>query len=242
MRRVVWFLVVAVLFAGFIGAGEVTSKSPQWSFNATIIEACSCPMFCPCYFDTKPAAHAGHAGHGSEHFCRFNMGYKVNKGSYGKTKLDGAKFWIAGDLGADFGGGQTDWAVVTFDKSLSKEQRDGIAAILGYVYPVKWNSLTTAEGEISWVANKDEARALLDGGKGGEVQLKRNPGMTNDPVVIKNLRYFGAPRNDGFVLMPNSVEAYRVGEKTFEFKGTNGFMITLDINSTDVAAKPAGTN
>ena len=57
--------------------------------------------------------------------------------------------------------------------------------------------------------------------------------MTEDPVVITNLKYFGAPRNDGFVLMPNEIEAYRVGTKPFEFKGTNGFMITIDINSKD---------
>jgi len=38
-------------------------------------------------------------------------------------------------------------------------------------------------------------------------------------------------------MMPNEVEAYRTGDKQYEFKGTNGFMITLDINSKDVAAK-----
>jgi hypothetical protein len=64
--------------------------------------------------------------------------------------------------------------------------------------------------------------------------LKKNPGMTADPVVISNLRYFGAPRNKGFVLMPNEIEAYRVGKHPFEFKGTNGFMITYDITSKDV--------
>jgi len=52
-------------------------------------------------------------------------------------------------------------------------------------------------------------------------------------VVIKNLKYWGAPRNTGFVLMPNTVEAYRLGDKAFEYKGTNGFMITFDIASTD---------
>jgi hypothetical protein len=31
------------------------------------------------------------------------------------------------------------------------------------------------------------------------------------------------------------VEAYRVGPKAFEYKGTNGFMLTLDINSKDFA-------
>ncbi len=41
-------------------------------------------------------------------------------------------------------------------------------------------------------------------------------------------------RNSGFILMPNEVEAYRVGDKAFEFKGTNGFMITVDINARDI--------
>jgi hypothetical protein len=39
--------------------------------------------------------------------------------------------------------------------------------------------------------------------------------------------------------MANEVEAYRSGDKTYEFKGTNGFMITLDMNANDVAA-PGG--
>jgi hypothetical protein len=36
--------------------------------------------------------------------------------------------------------------------------------------------------------------------------------------------------------MQNEVEAYREGAKTFEFKGSNGFMITFDINSKDSSA------
>lgn len=48
--------------------------------------------------------------------------------------------------------------------------------------------------------------------------------MSNLPVVIKNLKYFGVPRNDGFIMMPNVVEAYTKGPKAYEFKGRNGFM------------------
>jgi hypothetical protein len=44
----------------------------------------------------------------------------------------------------------------------------------------------------------------------------------------------GAPRNEGFILMPDEVDAYRVGDRAFEFKGTNGFMITVDMTSKDV--------
>ena len=61
--------------------------------------------------------------------------------------------------------------------------------------------------------------------------------MTGDPVIITNLKYEGAPRNDGFLLMPNEVEAYRVGDKPFEFKGTNGFVTTIDIASEDFKKK-----
>jgi hypothetical protein len=221
---------------------------PQWAMNASIIEACSCPMFCQCYFNGEPAAaHApGHEGHAAagEHFCRFNNAYQVNKGTFGDAKLDGAKFWVAGDLGGDFTKGQMDWAVLTFDPSVTPEQRDGIKAILGHVYPVKWSSFTVADDKpMEWKATKDKAEARLDGGKAAEVVLNRFAGNdTAEPVVIRNLKYWGVPRNEGFILMPNTVEALRAapeGKQPFEFKGTNGFMITFDINSEDVAAAKA---
>ncbi len=235
MRKIQIFLIL--LAGGFcfsIFAGDMKA-APQWSMNATAIEACSCTMFCQCYFNTKPSAHHEH-GTGETHYCRANLAYKVNRGNYGSVKLDGAKFWISTDLGPDFSKGQMDWAVVTFDKPLTKQQRDAIATIVGHLFPVKWNSLTTAEATIDrWEYNNDAAYASMDGGKTAEVKLKRFPGNTNDPVVVHNLKYWGAPRNDGFVLMPNEVEAYRVGPKAFEYKGTNGFLITVDINSKDVA-------
>src|SRR5438552_12000341 len=58
------------------------------------------------------------------------------------------------------------------------------------------------------------------------------------PVVINNLKYWGASRHTGFVLMPNEVEAYRLGPNAFEFKGTNGFMITFDIYSNTAPPAP----
>src|SRR5207244_6102237 len=139
---------------------------------ASIIEACSCPMFCQCYFNSAPAGHHDHGG-GGEHYCKFNNAFKVNHGHFGATTLDGAKFWVGGDLGGDFSKGQMDWAVVTFDKSMTKEQRDAVGTILGHLYPVKWNKLTTAEGKMTWANGKTEARATMDGGKTAEVVLNK---------------------------------------------------------------------
>jgi len=219
------------------GAGGAAT---DWSFNGTAIEACSCPMFCQCYFNMQPAAHGSHGGgHGEEHFCRANLAYKVNKGHYGTAKLDGMKFWIANDLGAEFADGEMEWAVLHFEPGASKEQREAIQAIYGYLFPVKWKSNTVGQdAAIEWMATKDRAVAKLDGGKLAEVTLKRQQGNTDDPIVIQNLKYWAAPRNDGFVLMPNEVEAYRAGDKPFEFKGTNGFMITVDMNSNDFKKSP----
>ncbi|MCI0621271.1 MAG: DUF1326 domain-containing protein [Acidobacteria bacterium] len=236
MRKLAFLATLALVWVlGFSDAGkQAASKDPVWNMNATVIEACSCPMFCQCYFNSKPAEHAGgpgHEGHGKGHFCKFNNAFKINKGKFGNVVLDGGKFWVSGDLGADFSDGQMDWAVVTFDKALAKEQREAIGKILAHLYPFKWGELTTDEGDIAWTPGKDEARATIDGGKTAEVVLKRFQGMTNMPVVIRNLKYFGAPRNNGFIMMPNVIEAYRKGPKAYEFKGTNGFMITVDIDS-----------
>lgn len=213
----------------------VAQQPAQWAMNATIIEACSCPMFCQCYFNPHPAEHTDqgqHAGHGKGQYCRFNNAFRVNTGHHGSVKLDGAKFWVAGDLGGDFSKGQMDWAVLTFDPAVTKEQRAAIGEILPRLYPVTWNSFSMAsDAPMEWTATKDRAVARLDGGKTAEVILNRSKGMNDQPIVMTNVPYWGAPRNDGFVMMKNEVEAYRLGPKAFEYKNTNGFMITLDIDS-----------
>ena len=239
-RRIASFLTASLVLVFVSAAAVARAETPDWHVNATTIEACSCPMFCQCYFNAKPAAHGGHGHGGGEHFCKFNNAYKVNKGHYGALSLDGATFWLSGDLGGDFSQNKMDWHVLTFDKSVTPAQRDALKVIVGHLFPVKWNSTSTAEGVIEWKYDKDSAHAALDGGKTAEVKLKRFPGMTDEPVVIHNLKYWGASRNEGFVLMPNEVEAYRGGDKAFEFKGTNGFMVTFDMSSKDVASAHSG--
>jgi hypothetical protein len=103
--------------------GHSSAPANEWAINATAIEACSCPHFCMCYFNTHPAAHHDHGQ--TKHYCKFNNAYKVNHRYYGTTSLDGAKFWITGDLGSDFSQGQMDWALVTFDKATTARAAQG---------------------------------------------------------------------------------------------------------------------
>jgi len=235
MRRVLLLSVIALLG---MSTGHTSPAPADWAINATAIEACSCPHFCICYFNSHPAAH--HENGKTEHYCKFNNAYKVNQGHYNGTDLKGAKFWITGDLGGDFSQGQMERALVTFDKATTQEQRQALGDILGYVFPVTWKSFQTAEGNIdTWMFDNDQAHATLNGGKTAEVKLKRFQGITNEPAVLKNVRYWGTPRNDGFIMMPSEIEAYREGPNAFEFKGTNGFLLTFDMTSNDVAGDKA---
>jgi hypothetical protein len=235
-----------LLITAFLATGTEYETEPavntEWSLNATAIEACTCPMFCQCYFNTEPAAHGHDHGHGTtgesgmEHYCKFNMAWKVNKGHHGNTNLDGVLYWIAGDIGEGWADGTTDWAVLHFDPSVTEAQRNGVAAILGNLFPVEWRSFSVeADMPIEWKADSRSATAKLDNGRGAEMKLIHPPtAMSSEPVVLNNVHYWGAPRHDGFVLMPNEIQAYRTGEKAFESRGSNGFMITIDINSNDI--------
>lgn len=223
-------VVTVVLMAATVSFAD---QKKDWHFNGTVIEACSCPMFCQCYFNTEPAIHK--TAKGAEHFCKFNMAYKINKGYYGDTDLAGVKFWVAGDLGHSWKSGHTEWAVITFQPGTTEEQKAGVATALSHIFPVKWGAFKVAEdADIQWAATEDRAEAKLANGKMAHIVLKKWQGMEGRTGILENIAYFGAARNNGFKMMPNEIETWKVGDQAFKFKGTTGFMITVDMKSSDL--------
>ena len=210
-------------------------SSVAWAMNATIIDGCSCQMLCPCIFGSPAtvgsAATHEHAGHRS---CYFNQAFRVNTGHHDTVMLDGLKFWFAGDKG------DARTVEVTFEPSATKEQRAAIRVFLSHFLPLEWTSLTEGpDATIDWKAEAVRAEAKLDGGKAADVVLTRFSGATGGgTTVIRNMRYFGATRNDGFNILPVEHLAYRRGPTPapFEFKGTSGWTLTIDMNSKDVMA------
>ena len=83
------------------GAPALTKDaSVDWAVNATIIDGCSCRMLCPCIFgSTAEVGTVGTHKHDGTTSCCFNAAFRVHKGNHGKTRLDGVKFWFAGDMG-----------------------------------------------------------------------------------------------------------------------------------------------
>jgi hypothetical protein len=227
---------VATMLIGSVHALALAKEgSAEWAMNATIIDGCSCQLLCPCIFGSPAtvgsAATHQHAGRRS---CFFNAAFRVNKGHHGKVKLDGLKFWFAGDKG------DARTVELTFEPSTTKEQRLAIRVFLSHFLPLKWESFTEGpDAKIDWKAEAVRAEAKLDGGKAAEVVLTRYSGATGEGTsVIRNMRYFAATRNDGFNILPVEHLAYRRGPKPapFEFKGTSGWTLTIDMNSNDVIA------
>ena len=225
---------VTLLIAGVPALALAKEGAVDWAVNATIIDGCSCRMLCPCIFGSPAtvgsAATHEHAGHRS---CFFNAAFRVNKGHHGKSKLDGLKFWFAGDKG------DARTVELTFEPSATSEQRAGIRGFMSHFLPLEWASLTEGpDATIDWKAGPVGAEARLDGGKAAEVVLTRYAGATGEgTTVIKNMSYFAAPRNDGFNILPVDIVAYRRGPKPapFEFRGTSGWTITFDMNSRDAS-------
>ncbi len=215
-------------FGILLALGSAVWAQAPFQAKLQYIEACSCNLFCPCYFNAK-ASHQ----HTAEAKCNFNMATRVIEGKHGDVDLKGMKFWLAGDLGADWGAkGQADWLVVTFEPHATQPQKDALTAVLTKLYPVKWKSFQTDTSAIAWSLSPDgkTAEGRLANGK-GSIKLTRFSG--SDPAKaaqIQNVKYFGASWNGPFDLY-FSDHFYKGFGKSYELKQANGFMITVEMTS-----------
>jgi hypothetical protein len=239
MRRYsrLFLLPLLVLAAGLIyytsSAQEKSSKG-DFEMTASYIEACSCDMFCPCYFNMHSTNHMDEH-HMDAHFCRANLVLKVDKGHYKATKLDGAKVWIGSDLGSDWATGKDSWLVANFDPSVSKEQQAALLDILTQLYwAIPFQKKTVSNTAFSWEVDTKSgvAHAKMSDGK-GEVVLERVEGNSpSHEVVMQNLKYWSAQSNDGFRMWKSKHEAFEGDGHKFSYDGTNGFLITIHYSGT----------
>jgi hypothetical protein len=228
--RALWTFFCFFMALALLGVSAASSPKNDFEITSTYIEACSCDMFCPCYFNTHSTNHAGMGEHhGDEHFCRANLVFKVDKGHYKDVKLDGAKVWISSDLGSDWSTGANSWLVMTFDPSVTAEQKAAFNDIIPQLMPIPWKWVKTDTAPFSWDidTNSGVAHAKRNDGK-AEVILERVKGDNpNDEVVVKNLKYWNAQSNEGFRMWKSKREAYEGMGQKFDYAGTNGFLITI---------------
>src|SRR5207253_7814857 len=163
----------------------------SWRMKADYVEACSCHLFCQCYFNK----HAEHP------MCEFNMAVTVREGHSGNVDLANAKYWLTGDIGDQWGTEKKGtWVVVSFDPGTTKGQRDALAPIILKTYGLEWGEMKVQEAPIEISRTGDIAEAKLGGGQMAHMKLQREPGADGKGVTLKNVNYFGARSNEGFEL------------------------------------------
>src|SRR6266851_4508526 len=149
MRNWKWAVVVGSLFFNLSVLGAADNQT--WSIKADYIEACSCHLFCPCYFNAKPEGG---------HHCEFNNAIKITQGHVGDVSVDGAKVWLSGNLGGDFSKGKMEGAVMTFDTAVTPKQQEAIKFLMGKIYPVKLGK-GEAEVVLTGVKAPDGTQSVL---------------------------------------------------------------------------------
>jgi len=210
-----------------------TPAKPAWQMKADYVEACSCHLFCPCYFNK----HAEHP------HCEFNMAVKVREGHSGSTNLTGAKYWLTGDLGDEWGTNKKGaWVAVSFDPSTSKEQRDALAPMILKTYGLEWGELKVQEAPIEISQSGDIVEAKLGDGKMAHMKLQREPGADGKGVVMKNVKYFGAQDNSGFEMYRSLDHSANLQGHQFSYSDRNAFLISIDTHEGEGAGMSAGSH
>jgi len=94
---------------------------PKWKIAGEYFEACSCDSVCPC--PTSGLAARPTQGH-----CDAGLVFHVQRGGYGKTKLDGLNFAVL--LHTPGPMIQGNWTVgLILDERATKEQREALTTI-----------------------------------------------------------------------------------------------------------------
>jgi len=196
-----------------------TPAKPKWRMKADYVEACSCHSFCQCYFNK----------HAEYPHCEFNMAVKVRDGHSGSTNLTGAKYWLTGDLGEEWGTNKKGkWVVVSFDPATTKEQREALAPMILKTYGLEWGELKVQEAPIEITRTGNIVEAKLGDGQLAKMKLEREPGADGKGVILKNVKYFGAQNNDGFELYRSIEHSADTQGHQFSYTDRNAFLISID--------------
>lgn len=93
----------------------------EWQIRGEYFEACSCDFVCPC--PTSGLAARPTQGH-----CAVGLVFRVDRGQYGNTRLEGLSFAVLADTPGPMI--QGNWTVgLILDERATKEQREALTTI-----------------------------------------------------------------------------------------------------------------
>ncbi len=178
------------------------SAAISWKVEGDYFEGCNCQSTCPCIFLADP----------SEGDCQLTVGWHIQKGHYGSTRLEGLNvagiFHTPGNMVT----GPKWRAALYLDDRASKEQAEAlskifsgqgggfmanVAALIGEVMGVRATPIQFGiEGKKRWMRIPAVLELEVEGVKGGDP--KREATVTNpalyagagfDPVISRSTKY-----------------------------------------------------
>src|SRR5437764_2305283 len=187
MKTVFLALLAAAMMIRPALSAPKEEKATKWKITGQLEEACSCNAACPCWFDSKPTRTT----------CGGNQVLFIEKGNYGKVKLDGlavANYAQSPEnhtMMESFG----NWNFSTnyIDEKANPQQRQALDAITALILPSK-NASTNFNTQYAPITRKIEGKdhlisignvatfsgQLLEGGLGGNSRITNPPGA--DPI------------------------------------------------------------
>jgi hypothetical protein len=218
---------------GFAAAQEEKTTGIKWKIIGQLEEACSCNAACPCWFESKPTKPT----------CGGNQVLFIEKGNYGKVKLDGlaiANYAQSPEnhtMMESFG----NWNFSTnyIDERANPEQRKALEAIAAVILPSK-NASTNFKTEYAPITRKIEGKEhiisighvatfsgqLVEGGLGGSSKITNPPGA--DPI------------HHQYAQGKTSKMVYTDSAQNWDWNNSNYMFGTFTIDSDQYAKYTAG--
>lgn len=183
----------------------------KWSLEGTVFDACNCTTLCPCNYAQDP----------TEDDCRVTVVWKIQKGSYGKTKLDGlmlaSVMYASGNplLGIDK-------MAAVLDEKATPAQREALGTILsgkvgglfGMLVPLVKQNLGASFGKFAY---KNDAKAWsvdVDGKlhiRGGFVKAPPGAPIKSAPKRAQTYDFLFGPTMEKTVGIADSYRANVAG-------------------------------
>jgi hypothetical protein len=218
-------------FATVRAAEEKADKTP-WKITGQLEEACSCNAACPCWFNSKPTKMT----------CGGGQVLFIEKGTYGKVKLDGL---VIANMSQSPEGegmmesfGKWNFSYNYIDEKATPEQRKALEAIAGVVmvpgaskktetrYVAITRKIEGKNHEISLGKYGTFTGHLVEGGLGGSAKITNPPGA--DPIHRE------------YAQGQTSKMTYDDADQNWSWKDSNYMFGTFTVDSAQYAKYAAG--
>lgn len=191
----------------------------SWKVEGDYFEGCNCQSICPCIFLADP----------DEGNCKLSIGWHIQKGNYGQTRLDGLNvagiFYAPGNMVT----GPKWQAALYLDEHANKEQAEAlgkifsgqaggflanVAAFIGEVLGVRAAPIQFGiDGKRRWMRIQNVLDLEVEGVKGGD---------TNKEARVTNPALYGALGFDP-IISRSTKNTYNDHGLEWDNTGKNGF-------------------